>query len=279
MDKSQLVQITKDQTGKEVVMVRIDKNLKQLIEERPQSRFDVKYWHPKYDYISQLPFKTHQLRNLLVNNAVISADTVRASRGESYSSKKDINHPYRYYSVEGIWNTGYNLNHKEYGSKNAYNRLRRSELKEFDIAIARSGTGSLGKSFIFIGMESPNIVSDLYIVRCNRKLINPFYVLVLLKTKLGADQIQRNEKGVSGQTKLTADMIEYFVIPEISDSVQQRIETNYRKILDCHIKALEAKRENNENDFKQYKDSAEKMLRELITKTEKVIRGENSDVI
>ena len=279
MDKSQLVQIAKDQTGKEAVMVRVDKTLKEMMDEKPQSRLDVKYWHPKYDYIANLRFKNKQLKEYLVNKVVISADTIRASRGESYSKQKDVDHSYRYYSVEGIWNTGYNANHKEYGSRNAYKRLMRSELQEYDVAIARSGTGSLGKCFLFIGLESPNMVSDLYIVRCNRKLINPFYILVLLKTKLGEDQIQRNEKGVSGQTKLTVDMIENFVVPDLNNNVQHHIEVEYQKIATYHNEAIGGKRRGNDEDCKKNLEIAEKMLKDLIARTETVIRGEREDIV
>src|SRR3989344_2353722 len=45
MDKSKFVQITKDQTGKEIVMVRVDKTLKEMMGEKPSGRLDVEYWH------------------------------------------------------------------------------------------------------------------------------------------------------------------------------------------------------------------------------------------
>lgn len=278
MDNPNKVQITQDQNKREAVMVRVDKTLRELMEEKPQSRWDAKYWHPKYDYLSS--YKTHSsfLKDLLENKSVISADTIRASRGESYVTEKNKEHPYRYYSVAGILKTGYDFEQKEYGSKNAYNRLKRSELKDFDIAIARSGTGSLGKSFIFLGLESPNIVSDLYIVRSDAGKINPFYVLLLLKTKFGNDQISRNEKGVSGQTKLTRDMIEDFLVPNVSIELQKRMESGYRKVLDFHKMAMEAKKNGDGKNYRKNLEVAEKLLRDLIKRTEDVIKGKREDI-
>ena len=47
MDKNKLIQITKDQNGREAVMVRVDKTLKEMMEEKPSSRWNADYWHPK----------------------------------------------------------------------------------------------------------------------------------------------------------------------------------------------------------------------------------------
>lgn len=175
--------------------------------------------------------------------------------------------------------TGYDYTHEEYGSENAYIRLKRSELQFIDIAIARSGTGSLGKSFIFLEENLPNIVSDLYIIRCDLQKINPFYIALLLKTQLGKHQIDRNEKGVSGQTKLTTDMIEHFWVPEIPQRVQKHIESECKKSFTYHDRAIKAKKEGNQAGYKKSIDRAEKMLKDLITRTEVVIRGEREDVI
>ena len=137
---------------------------------------------------------------------------------------------------------------------------------------------SLGKSFIYRGSKEKNIVSDLYILRIDQKKCNPHYIDILLKTKLGRDQIQRNEKGVSGQTKITSDMIENFTVPIIRSEVQGNIESEYKKMSAFHDKAMEEKSKGDISTYESNLKTAEDMLKDLVTKTEAVIRGEREDV-
>ncbi len=46
-----------------------------------------------------------------------------------------------------------------------------------------------------------------------------------------------------------------------------------------HDKAMEAKTNNDEEEYKKNVETAEEMLNNLIAKTEAVIRGERKDVI
>ena len=46
-----------------------------------------------------------------------------------------------------------------------------------------------------------------------------------------------------------------------------------------HDKTMEAKKKGDEKGYKENLEIAEKMLRDLIEKTEQVIRGEKDDVI
>ncbi len=269
----------KDKKGNEQIMIKVDKTLKEMMKEKPSSRWDIKYWHPKYDYLDNLSQETSMLQKLLVQNKVISADTIRASRGESYSERQDQEHPYRYFTVEGILETGYDDTHEKYGSEDAYQRLKRSELQYLDIALARSGTGSLGKSFIFLKEGLANIVSDLYLIRCDVEKVNPFYIMVLLKTSFGKDQIERNEKGVSGQTKITVDMIEYFRVPTLPKKIQKHIESVYKNMSIYHDRAMMAKKKNDEAEHKMNLETAEKILSDLIAKTEAIIRSDARDVL
>lgn len=260
------------------LMIRTDKTLKDLNTEKPSSRWDAQYWNPKYDYISELANKSVSLKNYLVENKVISADTIRSTHGETYSVKKDIKHPFPYFSVAGIKDTGFDFSKMQYGSKNAYVRLNRSQLKFNDIAIARSGTGSVGKCFIFLKKNMPNIVSDLYIIRVDPKKINTIYILILLKSKFGFDQITRNEKGVSGQTKITNDMIENFTIPLINKTQQDKAESKYLEVNKWHERAMEAKAQGKEGEYRENLAKAQELLKELVAKTEAVIRGERENV-
>jgi hypothetical protein len=40
--------IINDNNGKEVVMIRVDKTLKDMMKEKPSGRLDPEYWHPDF---------------------------------------------------------------------------------------------------------------------------------------------------------------------------------------------------------------------------------------
>ena len=92
-------------------------------------------------------------------------------------------------------------------------------------------------------------------------------------------QIKRRQRGVSGLIKINFDDIKAIKIPILSDIVQNNIELEYKKMSEYHDKAMEAKKNNNELEYKNNIEIAEKMLKDLISKTEAVIRGERKDVI
>ena len=65
MSKKNLVQTTTDEKGREIVMVRVDKTLKELMDEKPESRWDPKYWHPRYEkLIDEFKKRNNIIKNL-----------------------------------------------------------------------------------------------------------------------------------------------------------------------------------------------------------------------
>ena len=149
-----------------------------------------------------------------------------------------------------------------------------------DLLIVRSGAGSIGKSSLFLGKPiSQKIGITGHINTLGFKKINPFYVEVFLKTIFGQEQIERYESGVSGQTEFTQDCIAEIKIPLIFNKVQKNIEKKYLKMNKFHEKAMEAKKDKDEKEYQKNIALAEKMLNDLIKKTEQVIRGERKDVV
>ena len=74
-------------------------------------------------------------------------------------------------------------------------------------------------------------------------------------------------------------MIESFLVPPVSKKVQKNIESEYKKMSALHDKAIEAKKKGDEAGYKKNIEKAEAMLRELVARTEAVIRGERKDGI
>ena len=257
-------------------MVRVDKTAKEWMDTKPYSRWDSEYWHPKYDeaydVLNKFGGEKVILKNILRDKEVISCDHVRASKQEKIGEYKTA-----YFTVDHIMSTGYDLTNLLFVSDNAYERLKRTALRSGDVAIAGSGKGSVGKSFIFRYNQNVAIVGDLFILRV--KEISPYYLQVFLQSFLGQAQVQRHESGVSGQTHINKQEIEEFLVPILSEHTQTHIESEYKKMSVYHDKAMEAKKKSDEVAYKKNIETAEKMLKDLIARTEAVIRGEQKDVI
>lgn len=278
MNKPDSIQITKDQTGKEVVMIRVDKSLKQMLDEKPFSRLDVNYWHPKWDNIIQ-DFRSRKVNKRYLgefinnDNWLISTDHVRASKGEEES----VNLPVEYYSPAGFLFTGYNTSQIPRCSENAFKRMKRARPAKDDVLLGGFGMGPTGKSLVIWHEPSVKaIVGNIFILRV-KEFYNPYVLDVFFKTNYGQAQFNKYKTGVAFNS-LSNDEIKYLLVPEFNDKVIDSIHSEYIKITKTHDKAMEAKKRGNESDYKVNLEDAEKMLRSLIRKTEEVIRGERDDI-
>ncbi|KKR69731.1 MAG: Site specific DNA-methyltransferase [Candidatus Woesebacteria bacterium GW2011_GWA2_40_7b] len=279
MNKSNLVQITKDQTGKEAVMIRVDRSLKNMLEEKPFSRLDVNYWHPKWDNIIQ-DFRSRVVQKKYLyeythnDNWLISTDHVRASKGEKEAS----NLPVEYYSPAGFLFTGYDISQIPRCSENAFERMKRARPVKDDVLLGGFGMGPTGKSLVICHTPSIKaIVGNIFILRV-KDFYDPYVLDVFFKTNYGQAQFNKYKTGVAFNS-LSNEEIKYLLVPEFDEKVKKSIHSEYANVTNMHNEAMEAKQEGNVGDYKEKIVIAEKMLRDLIVKTEEVIRGERSDVI
>ena len=148
------------------------------------------------------------------------------------------------------------------------------------IILARSGVGGVGKNRITIITKPIKAVVDSFVdlLDLNREKVNPYFVVVFWKSKFGWLQIERIINGV-GTINISFDEIREINIPVLPDGVQKNIESEYKKMSVFHDKAIEAKKKGDGAGYKKNIETAEKMLKDLISKTEAVIRGERDDVI
>ena len=98
------------------------------------------------------------------------------------------------------------------------------------------------------------------------------------KCKYGQSQFNRYKTGVAFNS-LSNDEIRYLLVPRFSTKIGNQIEIAYKKMYQYHDKAMEARANGNEAGYKKNIEIAEVMVKELIAKTEAVIRGEREDVI
>lgn len=279
MNDSKVVQITKDQNGHEVVMVRIDKTLKEMMEEKPFSRLDVNYWHPGWDKVIN-EFKSSKtekgfLGEIANNNEwLISTDHVRASRGE----KESLGLPVEYYSPAGFMFTGYNTSSIPRCSENAFNRMRRARPKKDDVLLGGFGMGPTGKSLIiFHNPAEKSIVGNIFILR-TKSFYSPYVLDVFFKSRYGQAQFNKYKTGVAFNS-LSNDEIRYLLVPIFNVSIIRSIESAYEEVMNYHNVAMEARKKGDEVNYKNNLETAGKLLKELIFRTEAVIRGERRDVL
>jgi restriction endonuclease S subunit len=258
-------------------MIRVDKTLKEMMEEKPYGRLDPEYYLPEYDDLF-LEMRLGKFDiNTLGNFILPGTEGITYGQvGERHYSKKG---KVQYLQVSNITFTGIDVFAKfALVDSGSHNDPPRSRLKENDILLLNGGVGSIGRSCVLLKKDKEyNISQDIDRVRVQG--INPIYVSVFINSFFGQKQIERFQKGVSGQTKIGFDHVKSIKIPVIPEKIQSHISGEYKKMSAYHDKAMEAKAEGNETKYKKNIEIAETMLKELIAKTEAVIRGEREDVV
>jgi hypothetical protein len=273
MKTSDQIRTTKNHNGKEAVMVRVDKTVKEMMEVKPASRWDPDFWHPKYDIIMDKISKNYSLKTLgeLLTIPIISPDHVRASKGEKIGNNYDC----EYRTLKDLLFTGLNYADINYCSNNAFNRLKRSQLHKNDILFAGSGIGAIGRVGIVLEVSNKSCVGDLFIIR--KPKINPFYLLMFFLTEFGQSQIERIFHGIQS-AKISTDEISSIIIPEIPIEVQINIEKEYKVMSSLHNKAMNSKKRNDRKEYEEHLDIAKSTLKDLIKKTQEVIEGKQKDI-
>lgn len=269
MAQSKTQKIIKDTNGNEVAMIRIDKTLKNLMEGKPSSRWDVDFWQPHYD---DLFLAIRRFKTVLLDD---HRDEIKS--GFRSGGVKFAKSGYPYIQVRNVLDTGLDLFNTDNIGADSNARQSNKKLAYGDVLLNRSGQGSVGRLTVFLGKEEAYVGGHVY--RFSVKKLSPIYVTVFLKTKYGKEQIHRFESGVSGQTELDLEEILHIEIPLLEASIVKNIEKEYELMSKSHDKAMQAKKTGNQTEFKNNFGKAEKMLKDLIARTEAVIRGERDDII
>lgn len=270
MSKKNLIQTTTDEKGREIVMARVDKTLKEMMDEKPASRWDPQYWHPEFQSMMSKISNKYELKTI---DGFVDFITYGQVGKRIYDDKGSVD----YIQTINIQETGIDYEIKKAKIKvDSHNDPQRSRLKYGDLLLGNSGMGGLGKVVIFLDQKRKvNISQDIDILRF--KNINQYYVAVYLKTEFGNKQIWIRSKGV-GAPKIAFDEVKAIKIPILSEDIQNQIESEYKKMSAYHDKAMEAKKKDNDKEYSTNTATAEKMLKDLVARTEAVIRGEKKNI-
>jgi len=272
--KKELVRVINDSQGNELVMVRVDKTLKKMMEEKPGSRWNPQYWHPRFTVIEDT-FKNirYSIRTIGDYEEFITYGPIVV--GKRFKSESEgvvlIN------QTEIVF-TGLDLARVNKAKENSPWVIERAKLKNRDLVLARSGVGGVGKNKITIFDKRIDACVSCFVDILRLKNINPYYVLVFWKGIYGWSQIDRTICGV-GTVNISFDEIRSIKIPVLSERIEENIESEYKKMSAYHDKAMDAKSKGDEVNYKKNIATAEKMLKDLIARTESIIRGEKDDII
>ena len=235
---------------------------KQFVE---TEREDADYWHPRYtsniEILNKLNYELLPLGELIED--ILQGDVLRTNRGDEYiSEKKGI----AFISVSNVMKDGSGVDWSDikFINKEHYERIKRSEPKEGDLLVVRSGEGSIGKIVPFIPIpkyEKYGITGHINRVILKKK-VNAFYLALFLKTKFGNLQIKREETGTSGQTEFTQKSVKKIIIPIIPKNFQDVIKKNYIYFYNIHLERVALKHEymNKGKKNKIHLDEIEKKL-------------------
>lgn len=94
----------------------------------------------------------------------------------------------------------------------------------FDLMLSSTGVGSVGKVDIFDEVNKKCVCSaKISIIHPNKQAINPYYLLVYLRSIFGKSQMVNSARGATGQVELYASDIEQILVPIPSIEVQEKI--------------------------------------------------------
>lgn len=252
------------------VTVRVDKTMLDFFSVKPSSRWDPEFWDSKHDKtLSSLKKYTFKPLKEYVEFAVCGY------RGKTEFTKKGI--PCIEARCILSSGTGIDVSLGRNVPINGKGDRPDKRTKLNDLLFVRSGVGCAGRTAI-VSESSKNCVLGGHIFRVVLNGIEPAVVHIWLKTSFGQNVLNRLKAGVSALVLDEGD-IKSIPIPVFPEIIKKHIDNTYKKIAIYHDKAMEAKAEGNEAKFRKNIEKAEMMLKDLIARTEAVIRGDLEDVV
>ncbi len=189
-------------------------------------RFDLKYWEPG-------------IRKRLADAQKRGVETLKdlnlitTLRGKSPPADMyvDSNDGYARVlkagsSISNFGETNDVTSETDFVEKDEYYKLPDTcRVERFDILIASTGTGTLGKVAVYNSTEPAVADGHITIVRVDRKKVYPRYLADHLRAGFGHDQIERLYTGSTGLIELTPQQVESIVV-ELHSLAKQKAESD-----------------------------------------------------
>ncbi len=111
------------------------------------------------------------------------------------------------------------------------NNEEKAGIKQNDLLLTSTGMGR-GKFALYEGEEPCFADSHISIIRFNQKIVNPYFLNYYCQSFLGVEQLKYIEIHIKGTPEIYEDQLNYFQIPNIPLSHQQKIVDEIKAELD-----------------------------------------------
>lgn len=156
-----------------------------------------------------------------------------------------------------ITTNGLNLEDIEFVDKMQYIRLPKAQIQCGDILICNIGSGSLGKTTINTLNDKMFAAAETMIVRVDPKKYNSTFLCYFLNSIFGTYQFEREYTGTTNQIHISPQIVERFIVPDISLDEQQRIVDKIQVEID--------KQNDINNEIQSLRKQIDKIVEEAIS--------------
>jgi type I restriction enzyme, S subunit len=171
----------------------------------PDNRLDVVFYNPKYqvldDLIKGIVWQKKELKELCVEPIHRGKTPEYAEEGVPVIKTVNLK------NGQIDWNT-ISFVSETFFEENCHYRTQNQ-----DILIASTGVGSIGKTDIVDDDSRQMVDGHISIVRLDKKIADPYYVVAFLRSRFGQSQIERRIRGTTGQTELYPNDIGSLQVP------------------------------------------------------------------
>jgi len=180
-----------------------------------ENRLDVVFYQPKYlsvyNVLEKANWEIKEIKELC-------KDPVNRGKTPEYTDKgipviKTIN----------LKNSEIVRDPISYVSEEFYEKNERCAIEKYDILVASTGVGSIGKVDIVESDQRLVVDGHISIIRLNKELVNPYYVLAFLRSKYGQLQVEQRIRGATGQIELYPEDIETIRIPIPREEIRNKV--------------------------------------------------------
>lgn len=150
---------------------------------------------------------------------------------------------------------GLNFEDIEFVDEVQYIKSQKAQIQYGDILICNIGKGSLGKTTINVLNDKMFAAAETMIVRVDCTKYNPVFLCYFFNSIFGIYQFEREYTGTTNQIHISPQILETFIVPNISLIEQQRIVDEIQVEID------------KQNDIKDKIQSLRNQIDEIIEKT------------